>query len=170
MKGSLHYPPPKSEKYCVINAPFGRIGIATEMVEGSLMVSRIDYLPADEPLRAPQNGLAKELVRQCEGYFKNPNYQFDLPLKPTGSAYQQKVWGRIRDIPPGITKTYGELASDIQSAARAVGGACGANPYPLITPCHRVISSTGLGGFMKEDSPGFYRQIKIWLLRHEGVL
>jgi methylated-DNA-[protein]-cysteine S-methyltransferase len=51
-----------------------------------------------------------------------------------------------------------------------VGTACGANPYPLIAPCHRVISAQGIGGFMKENSPGLYRQIKLWLLRHEGAV
>ena len=67
----------------------------------------------------------------------------------------------------GKTKTYGELAKEIKSGARAVGTACGANPYPLIAPCHRVVSAQGIGGFMKENSPGLYRQIKLWLLKHE---
>ena len=51
-----------------------------------------------------------------------------------------------------------------------MGTACGANPYPLIAPCHRVVSAQGIGGFMKEDAPGLYRQIKLWLLKHEGAL
>jgi methylated-DNA-[protein]-cysteine S-methyltransferase len=80
------------------------------------------------------------------------------------------VWKRIREIPVGKASTYGEIASAIKSGARAVGTACGANPFPLITPCHRVVSAQGIGGFMKENSPGLYRQIKIWLLKHEGVL
>ena len=170
MKLPMRHSLSKSEQYCVISAPFGRLGIATDMVDGSLMISRVDYLPADKALSAPQNALAKELVRQCKLYFKNPAHQFDVPLKPRGTIYQQQVWHCIRNIPLGKTRTYGELAGDIRSGARAVGGACGANPYPIITPCHRVVSSAGLGGFMKEDSPGLYRQIKIWLLKHEGAL
>ena len=67
-------------------------------------------------------------------------------------------------------RTYGEIARAIKSGPRAVGTACGANPFPLITPCHRVVSAQGIGGFMKENTPGLYRQIKTWLLKHEGVL
>ena len=160
----------KSASYCVIEAPFGRLGIATELVDGSLMLSKIDYLPVTKALLPPQNALAKEVAKQCKAYFKDPNYQFDLPMKPSGTAHQQKVWQSIRRIPAGSAKTYGEIAGAIQSGPRAVGTACGANPFPLITPCHRVVSTQGIGGFMKENTPGLYRQIKTWLLKHEGVL
>ena len=159
-----------SRSYCVIAAPFGRLGILTELVEGSLMLSKIDYLPAEEVLIAPKNALAKEVERQCKAYFKDPTWQFDLPTKPAGTEHQKKVWASIQDIPAGTTKTYGEVAKKIKSGPRAVGTACGANPYPLIAPCHRVVSAQGIGGFMKEDSPGLYRQIKLWLLKHEGAL
>jgi len=160
----------KNNDYCVIAAPFGRLGITTEMVDGSLMVSKIDYLPAKAALISPKNHLAKEVAMQCEEYFKNPMATFDIPLKPLGTEHQQRVWSRIRQIPLGTSKTYGEIAAAIKSGPRAVGSACGANPFPLVTPCHRVVSAQGIGGFMKEDSPGLYRQIKVWLLRHEGVL
>jgi methylated-DNA-[protein]-cysteine S-methyltransferase len=156
--------------YCVIAAPFGRLGISTELVDGSLMVSKIDYLPPQITLISPQNTLAEEARRQCALYFESSNHAFDLPLKPAGTIHQQKVWRCAEAIPVGSTKTYGEIAHQIQSGARAVGTACGANPYPLLTPCHRVVSAQGIGGFMQENSPGLYRQIKIWLLKHEGVL
>ena len=156
--------------YCIVEAPFGCLGILTELVEGSLMLSRIDYLPANTALIAPQNQLAKEVVRQCKTYFKNPHWKFDLPTKPAGTLHQRKVWANIQEMHAGKTKTYGELAKEIKSGARAVGTACGANPYPLIVPCHRVVSAQGVGGFMKENSPGLYRQIKLWLLKHEGAL
>lgn len=159
-----------SASYCVIQAPFGRLGVMTELVDGSLMLSKIDYLPSDTVLLKPSNDLAKEVEKQCKTYFKNPHFQFDLPMKPMGTAHQQKVWKCVREIPTGKTNTYGEIASAIKSGPRAVGTACGANPFPLVTPCHRVVSAQGIGGFMKEDAPGFYRQIKVWLLKHEGVL
>ncbi len=157
-------------QYCVIDAPFGCLGILTELVEESLMLSRIDYLPAQTELVAPQNQLAKEVAKQCRSYFKNPEHQFDLPLKPVGTIHQQKVWNQIYKIPVGTTSTYGELAKKIKSGPRAVGTACGANPYPLIAPCHRVVAAQGIGGFMKENTPGLHRQIKIWLLKHEGAI
>ena len=159
-----------SPGYCVIAAPFGRLGVTTGLVEGSLMLSKSDYLPIDAALIPPKNALAKEVARQCKEYFKDPHWQFDLPIKPAGTEHQKKVWSSIQDIPAGKTKTYGELARKIKSGPRAVGTACGANPYPLIAPCHRVVSAQGIGGFMKENSPGLYRQIKLWLLKHEGAL
>lgn len=160
----------QTAQYCVIATPFGRLGIETEVVDNSLMLSKINYLPPLTPLRAPQNTLAEEVAKQCALYFKNPAFSFDLPLKPAGTMHQQKVWRSTETIPVGSTKTYGEIARSIKSGARAVGTACGANPYPLITPCHRVVSTQGIGGFMQENAPGLFRQIKFWLLKHEGAL
>ena len=170
MRPSQHLAPANSAQYCVIAAPFGRLGVLTELVDDSLMVSKIEYLPKETPLLPPKNALAKEVARQCRAYFQEPHFQFDLPLKPAGTIHQQKVWQHIRDIPVGKTHTYGEVAAKIKSGPRAVGTACGANPYPLISPCHRVVSAQGIGGFMKENAPGLYRQIKLWLLQHEGAI
>ncbi len=163
-------PIPTSTEYCVISAPFGCLGVQTELVDGSLMISKIDYLPPKTALRPPKNQLAKIFSRQCIQYFKDASSVFDVPLKPAGTVHQQKVWNATQGIGVGKTSTYGEIATMIKSGPRAVGTACGANPYPLVTPCHRIISAQGLGGFMKEDAPGFYRQIKVWLLKHEGAL
>lgn len=160
----------RKTNYCVIAAPFGCLGISTELVDGSLMVSKIDYLPPKTALRSPQNALAEEIKRQCKLYFESPDHVFNLPLKPAGTIHQQKVWRSAEAIQVGSTKTYGEIARQIQSGARAVGTACGANPYPLLTPCHRVVSAQGIGGFMQENSPGLFRQIKVWLLKHEGAI
>lgn len=157
-------------EYCVISAPFGCLGVETELIDGSLMISRVDYLPPDTVLVHPSNDLAKLFIRQCHQYFQNAALVFDVPLKPLGTLHQQKVWTATQDIRVGHTQTYGELAKKIRSGPRAVGTACGVNPYPLITPCHRVVSARGIGGFMKEDNPGFYRQVKLWLLKHEGAL
>lgn len=159
-----------SREYCVISAPFGCLGVETEFIDGSLMISKVNYLPPDAVLVRPSNDLAQLFVTQCEQYFQNPEFVFDLPVKPTGTLHQQKVWRATQDIRVGNTQTYGEIAKKIKSGARAVGTACGANPFPLITPCHRVVSAQGIGGFMKENNPGFYRQVKLWLLQHEGAI
>ena len=160
----------RSVEYCVISAPFGRLGVQTELVDGSLMISKIDYLPPEAALIPPGNALARAFSKQCAQYFNNALSIFDVPLKPAGTAHQQKVWNQIAHIPAGSTTTYGELAKKIKSGPRAVGTACGANPYPLISPCHRVVAAQGIGGFMKENAPGLHRQIKIWLLKHEGAI
>ena len=155
--------------YCVISAPFGRLAIFSEMVADSLAISQICYLPKDEKKIRPKNQLVKIAIDQIDAYFSDPNFEFNLPLKPFGSNFQNKVWNTILTIPVGTTMTYGELAQAIKSGARAVGGACGANNYPLVIPCHRVLAKQGAGGFMGK-SGGWELEIKFWLLRHEGVI
>jgi methylated-DNA-[protein]-cysteine S-methyltransferase len=93
-----------------------------------------------------------ELAHQLEEYGAGERRAFELPLAPEGGAFQQRVWAELLRIPYGETRSYGELARAIgrPGAARAVGGANGANPIALIIPCHRVIgadgSLTGYGG------------------------
>ena len=115
------------------------------------------------------NELAKDAKEQIETYFDDPHFLFDLPMKTQGSTFQQRVWSTIESIPVGKTMTYGELATQIKSGPRAVGGACAANYYPLIIPCHRVLSKAGVGGFMGEAN-GPNLRIKQWLLRHENAI
>ncbi|MFN3883594.1 MAG: methylated-DNA--[protein]-cysteine S-methyltransferase [Rhodocyclaceae bacterium] len=117
----------------------------------------------------PQTPLAREAVRQLSAYLKDPLFAFSLPLAPAGTAFQRRAWAGIAAIPAGSTLTYGELARSIGSSARAVGQACGANPYPLVIPCHRIIAAGGaLGGFDHRRG-GFLLEVKRWLLAHEGV-
>jgi methylated-DNA-[protein]-cysteine S-methyltransferase len=153
---------------CVIAAPFGCLGITTEMVDGSLMLAHIHYLPASTKRKAPGNALAALVEQQCRAYFADPRAVFDLPLKPQGTAFQQRVWHAIATLQSGESTTYGALAARLHSGARAVGGACGANYFPLVIPCHRVVAKASLGGFMGQDAPGLYRDIKVWLLNHEA--
>jgi len=84
-------------------------------------------------------------------YFDGGDWPADLPLNPTGTPYRQKVWAALREIPVGETRTYGEIASLIASGPRAVGGANGANPIPILIPCHRVLATDGLGGYSGGD-------------------
>ena len=76
--------------------------------------------------------------------------------------------GKISAIEAGRTRSYGELARELRSAARAVGQACGANPLPLVVPCHRVLAAGGIGGFAHSEG-GFLLEVKRWLLAHEGA-
>ena len=86
-----------------------------------------------------------EAVRQLDAYFAGRLREFDLPLAPKGTAFQQRVWQALLDIPYGETVSYGELARHIgrPSAVRAVGAANGQNPLSIVIPCHRVIGSDG---------------------------
>ncbi|WP_372674439.1 methylated-DNA--[protein]-cysteine S-methyltransferase, partial [Aquicoccus sp.] len=98
-------------------------------------------------------------------YFDGSRFSFELPLRVEGSAFQRAVCNAMLAIPPGETRTYGDIARDLEHPAQAVGQACGANPIPVIIPCHRVLAANGLGGF----SGGVGVEIKVWLLRHEGA-
>ena len=129
-------------------------------------VEAIHFL-VPQPEVAPQSPLAKETVRQLRAWLDDPDFVFDLPLKSQGTPFQRRVWAQIAAIAPGQTRTYGDLAQALVSAPRAVGQACGANPLPIIVPCHRVVAANGgLGGFARHDG-GFLLDVKRWLLAHE---
>jgi len=151
----------------IVPAPFGAIGICTE----GDVISGIDFLPPSFAAKPPTNPLAAKASEQIAQYLAQPDFRFNLPLAEAGTLFQRKVWQQIAAIPSGNAATYGQIAKRIRSAPRAVGGACGANPFPLITPCHRVMSSTGgLGGFSgRADDAEFLLSVKRWLLAHEGV-
>ena len=142
--------------------PFSVLGIrcADDKLTG------IDFLPVTEKTKAPDDAFAEDVCRQLLGYLENPDYEFSIPLEPGGTPHQQKVWQAMLAIPRGLTKSYGELAAELKSGAQAVGQACGANPIPIVIPCHRVLGKSGLGGFMKHGS-GAPLDIKRWLLAHE---
>jgi methylated-DNA-[protein]-cysteine S-methyltransferase len=87
-------------------------------------------------------------AQQLDAYFYCELRAFDLPLAPAGTPFQQAVWREMLAIPRGRTRTYGELAARLEGVARAVGGACGSNPIPVIIPCHRVLAAGGrMGGY-----------------------
>jgi methylated-DNA-[protein]-cysteine S-methyltransferase len=149
----------------VIDAPFGKIGIRLQ----AEMVREIVYLPESVRNVAPETPLAKQTAQQIERYLERASASFDLPLAAVGTAFQKRVWAAISEIPPGVVLTYGQLARQVGSAPRAVGQACGSNYFPLVIPCHRVVSSSGLGGFAHHADDNFFRNVKRWLLAHEGV-
>jgi methylated-DNA-[protein]-cysteine S-methyltransferase len=95
---------------------------------------------------------------QLQAYFDGKRLTFDLPLAPRGSDFQKRVWAALCAIPPGETRSYADIARAIGSAPRAVGGANGANPVPIIIPCHRVVAADGsLGGYSGGDGPATKR-------------
>jgi methylated-DNA-[protein]-cysteine S-methyltransferase len=147
-----------------MRAPFAVLGIRTD--QGA--VTGIEYLPASERLLAPTDALAARACRQIERYLADPQFRFGLPLAPAGTVFRRQVWDTLAQIPVGESRTYGELARQLHTAPRAVGGACGANPIALVIPCHRVVGTHGsLGGFMGVTD-GDPIAIKRWLLAHEG--
>ncbi len=88
---------------------------------------------------------------QLHAYFDSTLRRFDLPLAPAGSPYRQRIWAALARIPFGQTRSYADIAQDAGGSARSVGGANGANPIPIIIPCHRVVAANGLGGYSGGD-------------------
>ena len=84
---------------------------------------------------------------QLEEYFDGARTVFDLPLAPEGSEYRRKVWAALCRIPYGSTRSYAEIAQEAGGSARSVGGANAHNPIPILIPCHRVLATTGIGGY-----------------------
>ncbi len=84
---------------------------------------------------------------------------FDLPMAPTGSVYRQRVWAALCRIPLGATRTYGELAREAGGSPRSVGGALGANPLPILIPCHRVLGAAGMGGYSAGEGAATKRHL-----------
>ncbi|MBY8888278.1 methylated-DNA--[protein]-cysteine S-methyltransferase [Streptomyces sp. PTM05] len=122
-------------------------------------------VPAD--VRRDADALA-EPVRQLADYFRGERRVFDLEYTVTGTAFRQRVWRALEEIPYGTTVTYGEIAERIgapRAAVRSVGAAIGANPLLVLRPCHRVI---GADGTLTGYAAGLER--KEWLLTHEGAL
>lgn len=138
-----------------------RIGIVTIAENGSAITHLLIGDPAAKAFFSTYNDTTAPPVHtetpliqlahlQLEAYLSGTRQTFDLPIAPTGTAFQKKVWDALRQIPYGTTRTYAEIARSIDRprASRAVGTACGRNPILIITPCHRVIGTNGkLTGF-----------------------
>lgn len=130
-----------------LNVPSAVGPLTLEEQDGAIVRLGWGDRPDDLPDGTPTPLLA-EAARQIAAYFDGTLTAFDLPLAPQGSDHQKRVWQAMAEIPHGETLTYGELAKRAGSVARAVGGACGANPIPVILPCHRVVAANGgTGGF-----------------------
>ena len=111
---------------------------------------------------AEASPLILEALRQLQAYFDGRLTRFDLPLA-FGTGLHEKVRRAMAAIPFGETLTYGDIARVVEAPAQAVGQACGANPVPILIPCHRVLGAKTLGGFSAKGGV----ETKVWLLRHE---
>jgi len=152
----------RAEGYdAVVSTPVGRFGIR---LAGDA-VCAIDRVSGRTPLHAPRSGPAAKAANELRDYF-HKRHPPRVALKLDGTDFQRRVWHAMCRIPWGGTVSYGELARRLGSGARAVANACRDNPVPLIVPCHRVVGSNGLGGYMGATT-GSRIEIKKWLLDHE---
>jgi methylated-DNA-[protein]-cysteine S-methyltransferase len=149
-----------------LHSPVGDLTVSEE--EGAIV--SLDWgrvtkaVPGAELRQTPLLARAHMLL---QSYFDGETVDFSsLRMNPRGTAFQQRVWRALQTIPQGSVRTYGELALELGSAPRPLGGACGANPIPILIPCHRVVSRQGLGGFSAEGGVA----TKVALLRLEGAM
>jgi methylated-DNA-[protein]-cysteine S-methyltransferase len=155
-------------RYTHIETPVGPLLLAGDREELRI----IDFEAGPHPVRPESNWTEDaaafvDAIAQLEAYFRRELRSFELPLAPHGTPFQMSVWSKLQSIPYGTTISYAELAKRVGNpqAVRAVGTANGANPLPIVLPCHRVVGSdgslTGYGGGL---------EIKEKLLALEGAL
>jgi methylated-DNA-[protein]-cysteine S-methyltransferase len=151
-----------------IESPIGRIEITSDgNAITSLSIERAGTLPFDE-LDENSSKLLDLAAKQLGEYFSGKRHSFELPVAPHGTEFQESIWNQLAEIEWGDVRSYGELGilTGRATAGRAVGGAVGANPIPIIIPCHRVLAGnhriTGYSG-------GNGIPTKVWLLEHEGI-
>ncbi|MBC7591283.1 MAG: methylated-DNA--[protein]-cysteine S-methyltransferase [Salinibacterium sp.] len=151
-----------------VYSPLGRILVASDGESVTMLAIERDGILDfdDQPERtAPVLELA---VSQLDEYFAGTRTDFDVPVAVSGTDFQKSVWKQLNLLPFGTVASYGEIghATGRPTAGRAVGGAVGANPVPIIVPCHRVLATNGrITGF----SAGNGIATKAWLLDHEGI-
>ncbi len=138
--------------------PFGPVALVER---DGLLVGLEWRLPAV----SGRTALLAEGLAQLQAYFAGRLKRFDLPMD-WGSGLNAAVRRAMAEIPHGETRTYGQIAKQVGAAPQAVGQACGANPLPILIPCHRVTGTDWFGGF---SAPGGV-ETKAALLRHEGAL
>ncbi|MBO6757980.1 MAG: methylated-DNA--[protein]-cysteine S-methyltransferase [Roseibium sp.] len=152
MTNSAQYDPVLS-----MTTPVGQITLAEKL-------GAISTLQWGERPGSTSTPLLVEARRQLNAYFEGRLSEFDLPLAPDGTDFHLAVYDAMLDIPYGQTRTYGQIAADLDTYGQPIGQACGANPIPIIIPCHRVLAADGLGGYSGRGGV----DTKITLLKLEG--
>lgn len=153
-----------------LDTPVGRLAIAGD----GQAITKVRWVAPDvgDPQAAASDLIVEEARRQLRAYFERQLKIFDLPLLPKGTEAEKKIWQVMRNIPYGGTMTYGEMTVAVggdpkAGDARDIGKACGANPIPVIIPCHRVMAAGGrMGGYSGRGGTETKRK----LLAFEGAL
>jgi len=151
-----------------VDSPIGRIElIGNGSAVVSLAIERDGSLPHDGD-KERSDAVLDRAATQLSEYFSGTRTTFDVPVTLRGTEFQKEVWGRLGELKFGEVTSYGELglSTGRATAGRAVGGAVGANPVPILIPCHRVLATNNrITGY----SAGNGVPTKVWLLNHEGI-
>lgn len=149
-----------TEEVAKINTPAGKLVLYYQ----SGVISRTDWELDDSPFQSCEHSLQQPL----DQYWLNLDKPISIKLLRQGTPFRNRVWAELCKIPLGETISYSALAGKIGSAARAVGNACRDNPFPLLIPCHRVVSVSGIGGY-SGHTEGDFMTIKRKLLAFEST-
>lgn len=151
-----------------IDSPLGRIALQSEGSAVTRLEIATDGVLSTDGLPDSPTTVLTRAASQLAEYFSGKRKDFTVPVSVTGTPFQEAIWKQLSEIPFGAVRGYGELgrATGRPTAGRAVGGAVGANPVPLLIPCHRVLASDArITGY----SAGNGIPTKVWLLDHEGI-
>lgn len=161
-------PPAPDRGRVTIDSPLGRLVIESDGSAISRLEIERDGALSTDGLADRADDLTTRAAGQVAEYFAGTRHEFDLPVRVSGTPFQSAIWDALRSIPFGQVRSYGELgqATGRATAGRAVGGAVGANPIPILIPCHRVLArDQRITGY----SAGAGVPTKVWLLDHEGI-
>ncbi len=142
-------------------SPVGTLGIQFQKQK----FSHIDWLARNLDYSISETDNTSFIIQTLDSYFQHGEWEATIPIEWQGTGFQQRVWKSLLAIPYGQTKTYGEVAKELNTSSRAVGQACKRNRIPILIPCHRVVARDHIGGFFGKAE---HSHIKEWLLNHEA--
>jgi len=146
-------------------SPVGRLGIRLQddcLAEISWLRQKA-YAASRQQTPAP---ILRVVTDTLDAYFSSVTVSSAFEFSLAGTKFQKRVWQALQEIPSGTVKTYGELAKELGTSSRAIGQACKRNPISILIPCHRIVASHGIGGYMGDPRKV---HIKHWLLQHENT-
>jgi len=144
-------------RYATCDSPFGTLRLTEN--GGAIVALDWDGTGGDD------SPVLRQAKAELAAYFAGDLRQFSVAVRIDGTPFQRAFLQALIDIPFGETREYGDLARRLGVSAQAIGQACGANPIPILIPCHRVLSASGLGGYSGAGGV----ETKVALLRHEGA-
>ncbi len=151
------------EDFAIIQTPIAKFGL---YAKGDVLI-KSEWVLDKRIVRQPETEFLGKIMQQINDFWRGTFLFSSIPMLRQGTEYRIKVMEELCRIPVGETRTYADLAVSLASGPRAIGGACRHNPFPLLIPCHRVVSSSGIGGYSGEtigELPG----IKQKLLTYEA--
>lgn len=146
------------EDFAIIQTPIAKFGL---YAKGDVLI-KAEWVLDKRSVRQPETEFLGNILQQLINFWQGSLLFYSAPMLRQGTVFRNKVWEELCRIPAGQTRTYADLSAILVSSPRAIGGACRHNPFPLLIPCHRVVSTSGLGGYSGEtigELPGIKQKL-----------